>query len=86
MSFDNAFETEDEFLDYCDNHSRTPRALFSIDHARRIYEIAELPFPENFREVMPGIVPLPYDTVMAELIDRITMIRGSITVDYKVIE
>lgn len=32
--------SDDEFLSYCEVHSETPRAMFHIDHIRRLHELA----------------------------------------------
>ena len=43
MPLPESFKTEDEFLGYCDIHSKTQRALFNIHHANTLYEMAGYP-------------------------------------------
>lgn len=40
------FTSDDEFLNYCELHSTTPRALFHSDHVRRLFKLAGEPDPQ----------------------------------------
>lgn len=57
------FRDDNEFLNYCWAHSETERALFSTEHAKRLYSLARVPEPEWTHDSGTGFVVLRHNVV-----------------------
>ena len=64
------FEDLDKFLGYCEMHCKTPRALFSIEHANILYELIGFPTYNKYDPTNPDFVPIHEDE-MNEILNRI---------------
>lgn len=42
--------SDEEFLNYVDTHSETPRALFSVENVKRLFTLAKGSYPEGLDE------------------------------------
>lgn len=61
---------ERSFLSYCEMHSKTPRALFSIKDINKLCELAGYPTHDISNPSTPDFISLPY-TYMKEVLEEI---------------
>lgn len=85
----NTFKNLQEFLSYCGAHSKTERALFSINHISALYKMAGYP-KGNLPKERPGaglgnFYPV-YSEQMNEILDIIDRRRNSIDVKFERVE
>lgn len=70
------FENIEDFLGYCELHSRTERALFSGQHINCLYELAGIVPPYQIVDAGQLFDSIPYEE-MEEIIDIIENKRNS---------
>ena len=64
------FEDLDQFLEYCEMHCKTPKALFSIKHANVLYELIGFPTYNPKDLTNPDFFPID-ENEMNKILNRI---------------
>ena len=78
MLLPDSFETDDDFLEYCDSQSQTKEALFFSTHINYILELAGLKPRYNISNPSERVFAAIHDEEMKGLLDRIKKRRNSI--------